>query len=423
MGPYLIVLAVAFGTTLVLTPVVRWIAFHGGAVVMPDSRRVHDRPTPTLGGMAMIAGVLAGFAAAWRLPEFRPIFETSTVPIGVTLAAVAIFAVGLIDDVREVSAPAKMAGMVLAGGILSLAGVSTIFFRIPFGGIFSLTPDLSAFVTVVWVVLMANAINLIDGLDGLAAGITGIAAGAFLLYGIRLEQVDVLVTGNVGPLIAVVTLGICLGFLPHNFHPARIFMGDSGALLLGLLMAASTMAVGGSTDAEYIGSTFFFFAPLVIPLVILGVPIVDTAFAVVRRATRRSGLATADKEHLHHRLMRLGHGQRRSVLILWTWTALLSATVLIPTYTGRGVGLILISVAGLALMLYTIFHPGARRVKDAEAETEELTEPDPVAAAEPTKPMPIPSPEQQVAATVDRRRRRSRRRHAAHRRRTPRRPP
>lgn len=421
MTPYLIVLAVAFLTTLLLTPVVRRIAVRTGAVVKPDPRRVHERPTPTLGGVAMVAGVLAGLAAAWQIPALAPIFESRTVPVGVALAAIVIFGVGLIDDIREVSAPAKTAGMVVAGSILTLAGVSTVFFRIPFGGILSLTPDLSAFITVLWVVGMANAINLIDGLDGLAAGITGIAAGAFLLYGLRLEQVDVLAPGNIGPLIAAITVGICLGFLPHNFHPARIFMGDAGALLLGLLMAASTMAVGGQTDAEYIGSTFFFFAPLVIPLVILGVPMLDTAFAIVRRATRRSSLATADKDHLHHRLMRLGHGQRRSVLILWAWTALLSAVVLVPTYTGRAVPLITVSVASLALLLYTVFHPGRRRVRDStDAGEIEPAEPLGVGAEEPTVPMAIPSPEQQLAAAVDRRRRRNRRRHAQ--RRTPRRP-
>ena len=428
--PYLIVLAVASGTTFLLTPVARWIAFRSGAVVRPDTRRVHSRPTPTLGGVAMMGGVLAGLAVAWWIPDFRPVFDSLTVPVGVALAALAIFSVGLIDDVREVSAPAKTAGMVLAGGILTVAGISTVFFRIPFGGILSLTPDLSAFITVLWVVGMANAINLIDGLDGLAAGITGIAAGAFFLYGIRLEQVDVLAAGNVGPLVAVITLGICVGFLPHNFHPARIFMGDAGALLLGLLMAASTMAVGASTDAEYVGSTFFFFAPLVIPLVILGVPILDTAFAIIRRATRRSGLATADKEHLHHRLMRLGHGHRRSVLILWAWTALLSVVVLVPTYTGRGVPLIAVTVAALALLLLTIFLPGLVRGRppqetqesqDTPETAQDTTEPElPMPAEAPTVTMAVPSPEKQLAATVDRRRRRSRRRHAQ--RRTPRRP-
>ncbi|MGH9185352.1 MAG: MraY family glycosyltransferase, partial [Acidimicrobiales bacterium] len=327
----------------------------------------------------MLAGVLAALAVAWQLDDFDAVFESATAAPGVAIAAVVIFLTGAIDDVRKVrrgegvSAPAKLAGMVLAGSVLSLAGVSTIFFRVPFLGIFSLTPDLSAFVTVLWVVGMANVINLVDGLDGLAAGITGIAAGSFFLYGLRLEDVDVLAPGNIGPLLAVITLGICAGFLPHNFHPARIIMGDSGALLLGLLMAASTMAVGGSTDAEFSGQAFFFFAPLFIPLVILGVPVLDTIFAIVRRASRRAGVATADKEHLHHRLMRLGHGQRRSVLILWAWTLLLSGLVLYPTYTSKGDFVVPFGIAALGLLLYTIFHPGLRRARagDGRAESDE----------------------------------------------------
>ncbi len=164
-------------------------------------------------------------------------------------------------------------------------------------------------------------------------------------------------------------LGLCVGFLPHNFHPARIFMGDGGAYLLGLLMAASTIMVGGRTDAEFSGQTFFFFAPLLIPLLILGVPIVDTLFAIVRRATKRQGLATADKDHLHHRLMRLGHGQRRSVLILWAWTALLSFFVLYPTYTGKGDAIVPIGVLALGLILYTLFHPGLRGRAQREQRT------------------------------------------------------
>ncbi len=371
MGSYVLVLGAAFLATFLATPVMRRLSFRIGAVVPPGERRVHESPLPTLGGAAMLIGVLAGMAVAWRLEGFEDVFDASSAPLGVLVGAVVIFSVGQLDDLRKcglargtgegVSPPARLAGMVLAGSVLSLAGVSTIFLRVPFLGIFSLSPDLSALVTVLWVVGMANALNLIDGLDGLCAGITAIAAGAFFLYGTRLEDVDVLRPGNIGPLLAVVALGVCLGFLPHNFHPARIIMGDAGALLLGLLMAASTMSVGGSTDAEFSGQTFFFFAPLFIPLVILGVPILDTAFAILRRATRRAGVAVADKEHLHHRLMRLGHGQRRSVLILWAWTAILSALVLYPTYTGRGDALVPLGIAGLGLVLYTIFHPGVRR--------------------------------------------------------------
>lgn len=369
-GDHVLVLVVVAATTLALTPVVRSLAVRRGALVAPDERRVHERPTASVGGVAMWAGVVVGFAVASRLEAFASVFDTPTVPVGIVVAATVACFVGWLDEVRKVhgtgvSAPAKTAGLVVAGSVLSLAGVSAVFFRVPFLGIFSLSPDLAAFVTVVWVVGMANALNLIDGLDGLAAGITAIASGAFLVYGLRLEEVGVLPPGNVGPLVAVVVLGACVGFLPWNVHPARIFMGDCGALMLGVLMAASTMAVGGSTDADYSGQSFFFLAPLFIPLVILGVPILDTAFAIVRRATRRSGVATADKEHLHHRLLKLGHGHRRAVTILWAWTALLSAAVLIPALTSRGDAIVPIALVGLALVLYTVFHPGARRARDA----------------------------------------------------------
>ena len=361
MASYLLVFAVAFAVTVVLTPVVRRVAIRVGAVVAPDERRVHTRATATLGGGAMLAGFLVAMLVAWQSGRFDAVFEGSTQPLGVVIAAVIIFVVGVIDDFREVSAPAKIAGMVLAGSVLSVAGVTILFFRIPFADLVVLSPDLSALLTVLWVVGMANAVNLIDGLDGLAAGLVAIAAGTFFLYGERLSDVGVLEPGNIGPLLAIVTAGICLGFLPHNFHPAKIFMGDGGALLLGLLMAASTISVGGSSSEPFSGQVYFFFAPLFIPLFILGVPILDTLFAIIRRATKRAGVANADKEHLHHRLMRLGHGQRRSVLILWGWTLALSVFVLYPTYTGKGDALVPIGVVVLGFGLYVFFGAGFRR--------------------------------------------------------------
>jgi len=171
----------------------------------------------------------------------------------------------------------------------------------------------------------------------------------------------VLTASSPGALIAVLVVGICVGFLPHNVHPARIFMGDGGALLLGLLMAASTMSVGGSTDAVFSGQAFFFFAPIFIPLFILGVPLFDMAFAIVRRAATRGIRVThADKDHLHHRLLRLGYGHRRAVWILWAWTALLSGFVLWPTYTGSGDAIVPIGIAAVCLLLFTVFHPRLR---------------------------------------------------------------
>ena len=357
---YAVVLAVVAVTTFAVLFAVRRLAFRVGAVVRPDERRVHERPTPTLGGIAMLVGVLVGMGVAWLMGSFDSVFSGSTEPLGLVIAAIVILVVGVIDDLRDVSAPAKIAGMVVAASVLVIAGISILVFRVPFAGVFVLSTDWSYLISVLWVVGMANAINLIDGLDGLAAGIVAIAAATFFLYAHELTADGILLAGNIGPLIAIVALGACLGFLPHNIHPARIFMGDGGALLLGLLMAASTMVVGGRTDRSFSGSSFFFFAPLFIPLVILGVPVFDTLFAIVRRATKRSGISSADKGHLHHRLMGLGHGHRRSVFILWTWTALLSGFVLWPIYSGSGDGIVPFGIAAILLSLYTILHPGVR---------------------------------------------------------------
>jgi UDP-GlcNAc:undecaprenyl-phosphate GlcNAc-1-phosphate transferase len=374
MRGYLIVLLVAVATTALTTPVVRRLAERFGAVDAPDERRVHLRPTATLGGLAMFLGFLAGMAVASRLEQFQPVFHGTSEPVGILLGAAIIVGVGVIDDLREVSPPAKLAGMVLAAAVMSLLGVTMLYFRVPFGDYVALSPDMAPLVTVLWVVGMANAVNFIDGLDGLAAGIMAIAAGSFALYSDQLFDQGLLpnASNSISPLIAVIVLGMCLGFLPFNFHPARIFMGDGGALLLGLLMASSTLLVGGQTVEDASGSTYFFFAPLFIPLFILGVPIFDTAFAIVRRASRRGAVSVADKGHLHHRLMRLGHGQRRSVLILWTWTAILSGFALWPVYFDQGSALVPFGVAALAVALYTVLHPEVRRTRAGDPDQLEL---------------------------------------------------
>ncbi|MGH9189568.1 MAG: glycosyltransferase family 4 protein [Acidimicrobiales bacterium] len=383
MLAYAAVFGVAAVVTWASTPLAWRLARRWGAVVVPDERRVHLRPTPTLGGLAMLAGLAVSLVVAARLDRFRPVFQSSE-PIGLVLAAVVILAVGLLDDLREVSAPAKVAGQVLAGSVLSLAGVTMFYFRIPFADFVVLSPDLGFVVTVLWVVGMANAVNLIDGLDGLAAGVVAIAAAAFFVYAVRLSDVGLLAPENMAPLVVAVTCGLCVGFLPHNFHPAKVFMGDSGALLLGLLMAAATISVGGRTADQFSGQTFFFFAPLVIPFVILGVPFVDTALAIARRARRRAALSQADKEHLHHRLMRQGHGPRRSVFILWAWTAILSGIALVPIYTNQGNALVPFAVLVLAVVLYTLLHPGVRQTAhQLEEEVEDGADAD----AEPEVPI------------------------------------
>ncbi len=376
---YLFIGVIAAVVTFVSTPFVVKLATRMNWVVEPDERRVHKVPTPDVGGIAMFLGFIVALAIAWKMGRFSPVFDNNSEPLGVLLAAIVIFSTGLIDDIREISSPAKVTGTVIAGLVLVYFGATMFYFRVPFLDVFVLSNDWIPLITILWLMGMSQAVNLIDGLDGLAAGIVAIAAASFFLYSRRLDDLGALAQPNMGPLIAIIALGVCLGFLPHNFNPAKIFMGDSGALFLGLLMAVSTSVVGGRADPNsqtYTpGQTYFFLAPLFIPLFILGVPILDTLFAIIRRAVKRQGVATADKGHLHHRLMNLGHGQRRSVLILWLWTTILSGFVLYPIFTKAQTALIPIGTAAIALSLYTVLHPEVRRVRrQSRHEVESTTE-------------------------------------------------
>ena len=359
LGDYGIVAGVAALVTFLISFPVRKIALRLKFVAIPDGRSIHEKLTPYGGGVSMTVAVLVAIGVASLLSGIHTVFSGSSESYGVIIGVLVIFAVGFVDDIREVSAPAKVAGEVLAATALYFLGVTMYQFKIPFAGFVVLSPAMIPLLVSLWVVGMTNAINLVDGLDGLAAGIVAIASGALAIYGLRLESLGILPSSNIGPLIAVVTFGACIGFLPHNFNPARMFMGDSGSLLLGLLMAASTIVIGGRAP-EVSGTTYFFFAPLFLPLFILGVPIADMAFAFIRRTARGQSFHTPDKDHLHHRLLRLGHGHRRSVIILWLWTALLSAVVLFPLFTKSGSSFIPLVAAGFGLLLYTLFRPGLK---------------------------------------------------------------
>jgi UDP-GlcNAc:undecaprenyl-phosphate GlcNAc-1-phosphate transferase len=366
-GEYALVFAVAAVATYLFAFPVRRLAVRFGAVDRPDELRPHAAPVPTIGGAAMFLGFTVAMALASQLGAFGPVFKGSSEPIGVGLAALVIYLVGLVDDIRNISPPAKVAGQVLASMVLVFLGVTMYYFKIPFvSTIFVLSPSILPLVTAIWVVVMANAVNLIDGLDGLAAGIIAIASGTLCIYGLRLEVLGNLTADNLGPLVAAITCGVCIGFLPHNFHPARVFMGDGGALFLGLLMAAATMVIGGRTTAngtaatDVTGLTFFRFAPLFIPVFILGVPILDMAFAIVRRTVHGTSFAERDLGHLHHRLVRLGHGHRRAVLILWAWTAVMSVFVLLLSFGLRFNAFVPFVGVFLVAVLYTAFLPGSR---------------------------------------------------------------
>ena len=386
-GSFLLIGAVAAAVTFATTPLVGMLARRCGWVYLPSDRTVHQTPLPDIGGLAMYVGFLAAMLTAWLVDAFDVLFESNSEPIGVLIAATIVFVVGFIDDIRDLSPPAKVAGVVTAGLVLVQFGVVMFSFRLPFyDGPIILSSDLQPLVTVLWLLGMTQAINLIDGLDGLAAGIVAIAAFAFFLYSQELTATELLDVKNIGPLLAITAVGVCVGFLPHNFNPARIIMGDGGAMFLGLLLAVSTSVVGGRADSfsqEFIGQTYFFLAPLAIPLLILGVPIFDTAFAIVRRVSVGKSFATADKGHLHHRLMNLGHGHRRSVVILWTWTALLSAFVLYPTLTGRNPTYLPFGIFALAIVLYTVLHPSVRATRRGNGAAVSAPESTPMVEPEP----------------------------------------
>ena len=324
---YLLVAGLAAVLAYVLTPLVRWVAMRYDAVDRPGDRKVHAVATPTLGGLAMFLAFVGGLTLASRL--FHQLFASSEAA-GVAIGASLMTAVGVVDDVKGLTAPAKLAAQIFAASTMTLAGVQVLYFWVPSfgtpepGTIISLSPDLGVPLTVLLVVITVNAVNLVDGLDGLAAGLVGIGALAYFIYSYRTGTIGLIEGSSPAPLLAALLFGACVGFLPHNFNPARIFMGDSGALLLGTLLSGATITGIGRTTRPAAGDQFALLIPVMIPLLVLALPFFDTFFAVGRRMFSGKGIMTADKNHLHHRLLEIGHSHRKVVLVLYGWSALLA---------------------------------------------------------------------------------------------------
>ena len=357
MGPYLVIGAIAAVVAFVSTPVARWASIKIGAIDRPSDRKVHSSPTPTLGGTAIFLGmVVAGIAAA-NMEQFESLFNQTSEPLGIAAAAVVIFVLGFVDDLHDLPAPVKLAGQIFASGIVFLAGVKMRFILLPGQGFVSVSDDVSVLITVAWLVATINAVNLVDGLDGLAAGIVAIAASAFFVYSFQLYNTDAsLGLLSSAPLISIIVVGAALEFLRHNFHPAKIFMGDSGSMLLGLVLGAATVAgVGQTPFQEASAQVFLAYFPLLIPLLVLAIPILDAIFAILRRARRRRSVFNADKQHLHHRLMDLGHGHRQAVIVMYIWSALAAGAALAFTFLEREDVVFALPIAVGAIVLYTLF--------------------------------------------------------------------
>jgi UDP-GlcNAc:undecaprenyl-phosphate GlcNAc-1-phosphate transferase len=323
---YLVVFGASALTSFLATPLVRRVAQRIGAIYQPNDRTVHAVPTPTIGGLALFAGLLAGLGVSRTLPFFDQMNAGSAEPLGALVACTAILGLGLVDDIRRISSLTKLTGQIFCAGLLVVAGVQLQYFVVP-GSIVVLGADLAVPLTVLWVVAIVNAVNLVDGLDGLAAGMVAIATGTFFVY--MVSSPSLFGNASAAALLSCITAGVCLGFLPWNFHPAKIFMGDSGAMLLGMLVAIATISGVGRNPVRPSGGDLAVIAiPLLVPLLVLALPFLDVALAIARRARHNIGLGQADKAHIHHRLMDIGHTHRQAVLLMYLWSALISGSAL-----------------------------------------------------------------------------------------------
>jgi UDP-GlcNAc:undecaprenyl-phosphate GlcNAc-1-phosphate transferase len=373
MREYLLVLVVGAGTTYLLAALARELALRVGAVAQVRDRDVHAIPIPYFGGVAMMGGLVASYITARHLPFLgrsqNQLFDDAR---AVLLGGMVICLVGVLDDLFELDAITKLAGEILAAGVVVVQGVQLYWLPLPGASTtttFVLDGSQAALLTVLVIVTTVNAVNFVDGLDGLAAGVVGIGAAAFFSFAYLLAAENHLTVATTPALLTVALCGVCLGFLPHNFFPARMFMGDSGALLIGFMLSCSAISLTGQADAGSLsegvaGATASLlpaFLPLVLPVAVLVVPFVDLVLAVVRRTRAGRSPFSPDKQHLHHRLLEIGHSHRRAVLVMYLWAGLVAGgVVVVSLFAGWR------SIAGVLLLLVlavlaTFGLPGRRR--------------------------------------------------------------
>jgi UDP-GlcNAc:undecaprenyl-phosphate GlcNAc-1-phosphate transferase len=355
MRDYLYILFIAAAVTYLLTPLVRRGAVAMNAQHAARDRDVHVEPTPLLGGVAMYGGFAAAILVATRLSYLRQAFPSGRTVGGLLLAGGLLVLIGIIDDRWGMSPISKLAGQVAAGGIIAWSGAYLSWIALPGGEQFVLEPDLSYTVTILIVVITINAVNFIDGLDGLAAGVVGISALSYMVYSYKLANSVGIPSQTVPATVSAVLAGACIGFLPHNFNPAKIFMGDTGAMLLGLLLAYGPISTASSLDESVLTdygqlhplNRFPTILPLLVPVAIMVIPYTDLLLAVVRRTLKGMSPFDADRLHLHHRLLNMGHSQRQSVLLMYLWAALFNGLVV-------GLSVLRIRLVWLALVTFAV---------------------------------------------------------------------
>jgi UDP-GlcNAc:undecaprenyl-phosphate/decaprenyl-phosphate GlcNAc-1-phosphate transferase len=372
---YLLVFLVAGVVSYLLCVFARELAIRSGAVARVRDRDVHATPIPYFGGVAMLGGLGAGLLVARHLPFLSTsqpaVFHDSGI---VLLAGAMICGVGVVDDLIELDALTKLGGQLVAAGFMVLNDVQLYSLRLPGVGQFVLDPTQAVLLTMLLVVSTMNAVNFVDGLDGLAGGVVLIGAVAFFLFSYKLADANGETLAITAAMLCAALGGACAGFLPHNFFPARIFMGDSGSMLLGLVLSGSALTLTGqfaSTSVEQGGSdgSFVMLLPILLPVSILVVPLADLVLAVVRRTRRGQAFYQPDKEHLHHRLLEIGHSQRRAVLIMWLWAGLIAfGGILVSLYSGPLTWALLaagaVATVVLTFLLPRVQRPGEPRTED-----------------------------------------------------------
>jgi UDP-GlcNAc:undecaprenyl-phosphate/decaprenyl-phosphate GlcNAc-1-phosphate transferase len=371
---YLLTLCITAAVTYLLTGPVRKFAIVAGAMPEIRARDVHREPTPRLGGIAMFFGLCAGLLVADHLTNLNQVFSQSNEPRALLSGAALIWLIGVLDDKFEIDALIKLGGQMIAAGVMVMQGLTILWLPIPGVGTVALTQWQGTLLTVALVVITINAVNFVDGLDGLASGMVCIAAAAFFMYAYRIWYSYGIEAAAPATLFAAILMGMCLGFLPHNMHPARIFMGDSGSMLIGLVLAAGAISITGQIDPDalklFAGSekaavhqTVPVYIPLLLPLSIIAVPAADLISAIVRRTWRGQSPFAADRGHLHHRLLEIGHSHSRAVWIMYFWSALIAFGSLAYSVNSASMwivlGVVFLSAIGLVLLLLPRFTPRA----------------------------------------------------------------
>ena len=351
MREYLLTLLIAAVLTYMCTPLVRSLALRSKAVASVRDRDIHTQATPRWGGVAMWLAMGATLVMVGSLNLVGKAYSQEL--LGIFLASTFVLVIGALDDRYELDAITKLAGQGLAAAILLIFGIQILW--LPIDGIIVLPTNIGQLLTVVVVVVIINAVNFIDGLDGLATGIVGISAAAFFGFSYLLAVENGFSRAGAPSLVTAIVIGCCLGFLPHNTHPAKIFMGDSGSMFLGLLLAASAITLMGQIDAnalfaEDIGPAAL---PLLLPFAVLAIPLLDLALAVLRRVKSGRSPFAPDQEHLHHKLMAWGNSQQRSAVILYLFTAMLALPAMLSAFIPLWLALLVGALLLLSAVLTT----------------------------------------------------------------------